>query len=198
MTQAKTRFITLEQYAALDPSELPEGHYELVNGELVEMGAENPGNVATAIFLISVFLQLAIPYNQIHRGTEIAVTGRGFSSRYPDLMILTEAGWQALSGSSRSLITKDMPAPLLVIEVVSPGEPGSKNYDRDYVDKPSEYAARGIPEFWQVDPDLAVVTVLRLENGVYRSREFRGGDRIVSPTFPELVLMAEQILSAGR
>ena len=50
-----------------------------------------------------------------------------------------------------------------------------------------------IPEFWQVDPGRAVVTVLHLKNGAYRAREFRGSDLVVSPTFPEMQLTVEQI-----
>ena len=46
MTQAKQRFRTIEQYAALDPSELPEGNYELVNGEIIELPAESDPNAA--------------------------------------------------------------------------------------------------------------------------------------------------------
>jgi len=91
-----------------------------------------------------------------------------------------------------------MPAPALVVEVVSPGEPGTDNYDRDYVEKPKEYAARGIPEFWQIDPSRSVVIVLTLKDGAYQSREFREGDRVVSLAFPDLQLTAEQILGAGR
>jgi Uma2 family endonuclease len=49
----------------------------------------------------------------------------------------------ALTGNHRSTITEDMPAPLLVVEVVSPGK---ANEDRDYRYKRSEYAARGIAE----------------------------------------------------
>ena len=43
-----------------------------------------------------------------------------------------------------------------------------------------------------------MVLVLTLKNGAYQAREFRGSDRIVSPTFPNLQLTAEQILRAGR
>jgi len=115
-------------------------------------------------------------------------------------MVLTEDTRAAMKRDKRSLVALDMPTPALVVEVVSPGKPGSDNYDRDYVEKPKEYAARGIPEFWQVDPnpDRAVVIVLTLKNGAYQSREFRGSDRVVSPTFPDLKLTAEQILRAGR
>ncbi|KAM3112815.1 MULTISPECIES: Uma2 family endonuclease [unclassified Phormidesmis] len=197
MTQAKPRFKTFEQYAALHPSELPEGNYELVNGELVELPPESDLNVMIAGFLFSALLQF-VPHYLIRRGTEVFVNSRMVSSRYPDLMVLSETGQIALEGAKRSSVTIDMPTPPLVIEVVSPGAPGSDNYNRDYVEKPREYAARGIPEFWQVDPERAVVTVLTLKNEAYQSREFRGSDSIVSPTFPALNLTAEQILRAGR
>jgi len=198
MTQAKSRFRTIEQYAALDPSDLPEGNYELVDGVIVEMGAESDQNLEIVALLFSVLPQF-VPYYLLRKGTEINVPGR-LTSRYPDLMVLTEDTRAAMKRDKRSLVALDMPTPALVVEVVSPGKPGEDNYDRDYVEKPKEYAARGIPEFWQVDPnpDRAVVIVLTLKNGAYQSREFRGSDRVVSPTFPDLKLTAEQILRAGR
>lgn len=196
MTQAKSRFRTIEDYLAYDDgTDIP---YELVDGVLVEMGAENPGNIAIAIFLISVLLQLSVPHYLIHRGTEIVVPSQSVTSRYPDLIVLTEACWSALSGAKRSLITPEMPAPALVIEVVSPGEPGEKNYDRDYIDKRKEYAARGIPEYGLIDPSRNVVIVLHLSGQLYQEiGRFQGQDQIVSPTFPGLTLIAEQILQAG-
>ena len=198
MTQAKQRFRTIEQYAALDPSDLPEGNYELVDGVIVEMGAESDQNLEIVALLFTVLPQF-IPYYLLRKGTEINVPGR-LTSRYPDLMVLTEDTRAAMKRDKRSLVALDMPTPALVVEVVSPGKPGSDNYDRDYVEKPKEYAARGIPEFWQVDPnpDRAVVIVLTLKDGAYQAREFRGSDRVVSPTFPDLQLTAEQILRAGR
>ena len=196
MTQAKQRFRTIEQYAALDPSDLPEGNYELVDGVIVEMGAESDQNLEIVALLFTVLPQF-IPYYLLRKGTEINVPGR-LTSRYPDLMVLTEDTRAAMKRDKRSLVALDMPTPALVIEVVSPGKPGSDNYDRDYVEKPKEFAARGIPEFWQVDPDRAVVTVLTLKGETYRSRAFRGSERIVSLTFLDLQLTANQILNAGR
>jgi Uma2 family endonuclease len=80
-----------------------------------------------------------------------------------------------------------------VVEVVSPEKEGM---DRDYRYKRSEYAARGIDEYWIVDPVQQVVTVLILVSGLYEAREFSGGDRLSSPMFPELNLTASQILTA--
>ncbi len=197
MTQAKPRFRTFAEYAALDPSELPEGNYELVDGVIVEMGAENDGNVLIAGFLFSVLLQF-VPHYLMRRGTEIRVSSSLVTSRYPDLMVLTEEIHQSLKRDRRSLITLEMPAPKLVVEVVSPGEPGDPNYDRDYVDKRSEYANRAIPEFWLVDPGRAVVLVLSLAGNAYEETEFRGSDLIQSKQFNQLNLTAQQILTAGE
>ena len=91
-----------------------------------------------------------------------------------------------------------MPVPLLVVEVVSSGEPGSDNYDRDYIDKRKEYAKRGIPEFWLIDPIRAVVLVLTLIGSTYQVAEFRGSDRIQSTQFKQLSLTAQQVLTAGE
>ena len=197
MTQTKTRFRTLEEYAALDPLELPEGNYELVNGVLVEMGAENDQNREIVVFLLLALAQF-VPRQLLRVGSEIAVSSKLVTSRYPDLMVLTEEARSAMKRDQRSLITPKMPTPSLVIEVVSPGEPGEDNYDRDYVDKRQEYAARAIPEYWLIDPMRAVVLVLSLIGGTYKAVEFRGDDRLESPTFSELNLTAHQILTAGE
>lgn len=197
MTQAKSRFSTFEEYAALDPSELPEGNYELVNGVIVEMGAENDQNREIVILLILALAQF-VPRQLLRVGSEIAVSSKRVTSRFPDLMVLSEQTRAVMQPDRRSMIRLEMPAPKLVVEVVSPGEPGSDNYDRDYIEKPQEYAKRGIPEFWLIDPSRAVVLVLSLVDGVYQIAEFRGGDHIQSSTFQTLNLTAQQVLTAGE
>jgi Uma2 family endonuclease len=187
--------LTLEEYLAYDDG--TETWYELVDGVLVEMGAENDINLEIVTFLISRLLQF-VPYYLLRRGTEIVVPSEDVTVRVPDLMVLTEQTRQALRRQARSLIALEMPAPRLVLEVVSPGKPGSDNYDRDYVAKRREYAARGIPEYWIVDPDRQVVLVLMLEDDQYREHSFAGDQPIVSAAFPDLPLTAMQILSAGQ
>lgn len=95
------------------------------------------------------------------------------------------------------LVTLEMPAPALVIEVVSPGEPGKPNYDRDYVEKLREYAVRGIPEYWILDPKRQVAIACTLVGDRYEQQVFRGEERLVSPLFPTLGLTARQVLTAG-
>lgn len=112
-------------------------------------------------------------------------------------MVHSEASKRAVAAEKQAFLRHEMPMPLAVIEVVSPGKPGDQNYDRDYIEKPKEYAQRGIPEFWQIDPERSVVSVLTLEDGSYKARTFCGSDRIVSEQFKQLDLTAEQVLSAG-
>jgi Uma2 family endonuclease len=196
MTQAKLRFNTIEEYLAYDDG--TDTPYELVNGVLVDMGSEKRLNEKIALWLIGQFLQV-VSIDLIARGTQIAVKSDSVTARNPDLMILTEDLDQMLSQQNQSLITAKMPAPAIVVEVVSPGEPGTENYDRDYIDKRKEYAGRGISEYWIVDPSRSVVTILRLDGEQYQEiGRFRGVDRILSPTFPDLQLTAVRVLTAGQ
>jgi Uma2 family endonuclease len=64
--------------------------------------------------------------------------------------------------------------------------------------KRREYAARGIPEYWLIDPESALVQICTLVAGEYQSTEFRGPEPVVSPAIPSLGLTAAQILIAGR
>jgi Uma2 family endonuclease len=193
MTQAKFRFRTIEEY--LDYDDGTDTRYELVNGELIALPTEDPINPTIAAVLFAAFLSFGIRPRRLAIGHQIEVASPSVSARQPDLIVHTEASIAALL-SGEKLIRLGMPAPLLVIEIVSPGSPGSRNYQRDYVEKPGEYAERGIPELWQIDPSRSVVMVLELVNGTYRSRPFCGEDRIVSPQFPDLQLTAAQILKA--
>jgi Uma2 family endonuclease len=197
MVQARPRFKTIEEYAALDASDLPECRFELVDGEIVEMGAESYQNLRIAVFLMSALLHF-VPHYLLCIGAEIEVSSRSVTSRFPDLIVTTEDLHRLLQGRARSIITLTMPAPALVVEVVSPGPESSSNYQREYVDKPREYVARGIPEYWRIDPSRDVVAVLVLDGTAYQVHEFRGRDRVTSPQFNQLALMAEQILKAGQ
>jgi Uma2 family endonuclease len=87
---------------------------------------------------------------------------------------------------------------LLVIEVVSPGTEATDNDQQDYKQKPVEYADRGIPEMWQIDPNRQVVNVGTLVDGAYAFQTFTGQDAVVSLAFPKINLTAEAILQAGR
>lgn len=186
--------MTLEEYLAYDDG--TDARYELRDGILVAMGAESDINVVIGSFLFSIFLQW-VPYYCIRRGTEIAVSGSAANTRYPDLVVVTEDGAAALVGKPRSLITFNMPAPALVVEVVSSSDSNEQSRNRDYVDKRQEYAQRGIPEYWIVDPIAGVILVLKLVQGHYQEQRFTGDQHLVSSGLPTLTLSAKQVFDAG-
>jgi Uma2 family endonuclease len=59
MTVATTRRMSLEEYLNYDDG--TDTRYELEDGVLVEMGAENPLNPQTAMLLVLLFADLGIP-----------------------------------------------------------------------------------------------------------------------------------------
>ncbi|PSN20102.1 hypothetical protein C7271_03920 [filamentous cyanobacterium CCP5] len=186
-----TEPMTLEEYLAYDDG--TDTCYELVNGELVAMPPESDLNNQIASFLFATFLQVGVPYYCLRIGAQIAVGGARATARQPDLMVLSEAAAAALEGAARCVITYDMPPPLLVVEVVSPGQES-----RDYRYKRSEYAGRRILEYWIVDPTADKVTILEWVDGLYEERVFEGDEPISSAQFSKLKVSAKGILSAGR
>lgn len=158
------------------------------------MPPESELNRRIATFLFACFLQKGIPPYRLTQKTEIVVSGSRATTRFPDLMVLSEELATALKGASRSTVMIDMPPPELVVEVVSPGK---ESIDRDYRYKRSEYAARGIGEYWIVDPIEGRVTVLEWVEGLYEERVFQGNERIVSPMLPDLDLTCERVLNGG-
>ena len=183
--------MTLEEYLNYDDG--TDTLYELVNGELVVMPPESELNRRIAAFLFACFLHQGIPPYRLTMKTELVVSGSRATTRLPDLMMLSEELATALKGASRSTIMIDMPPPELVVEVVSPGK---KGIDRDYRYKRSEYAARGIAEYWIVDPINKRVTVLEWVEGLYEERVFQKDERIVSSMLPDLDLTCERVMNA--
>lgn len=184
--------LTLEEYLAYDNG--TDTKYELVDGELVEMPPESDRNNLISLYLLSQFLRF-VPIQLIrHKDTELVVIGNRTRVRLPDLMILTQELLEAIAGR-RATITPEMPSPAMVVEVVSPGK---VNEDRDYRYKRSEYAARGIPEYWIIDAHKARITLLTLVDGLYEESVFQGTEPIKSVIFPMLDLTATQVLAAGQ
>jgi Uma2 family endonuclease len=190
-TPGKT-LLTFDEYLAYDDG--TDTRYELVDGELVEMPPESPENLAIARFLL-VELMKHVPLNLITYGTEVEVSGRRARCRVPDLLVHTEDSLAALAGAARATLTRDMPPPALVIEVVSPG---TANRTRDYRYKHTEYAAREIAEYWIVDPEERQVTVCQWVEGQYEDTVVKGSDRIVSEVVPEFALTVNQLFALGQ
>ncbi|CBN54368.1 MULTISPECIES: Uma2 family endonuclease [Kamptonema] len=189
MTVASKK-MSLEEYLNFDDD--TDTRYELENGELIVMPPESELNRRIAMFLLIYFAQQGIPPYRLTMKTEIVVNGSRATTRLPDLMVLSEELATALEGTKRSTITIDMPPPLLVVEVVSP-----RQENRDYRYKRSEYASRGILEYWIVDPMQQGVTVLEWVEGLYEEKVYIGDMSLDSPLFGMLELTAERLLQ-GR
>jgi Uma2 family endonuclease len=187
MTVAAAKKITFEEFLNYDDG--TDTLYELENGELIPVSSESDINQRIAIFLLIYFSQLGIPSYQLRMKAEVAVHSRQVGVRVPDLVVFSEELATVMQGATRSLILMDMPPPLLVVEVVSPNQE-----NRDYRYKRSEYAARGIAEYWIVDPLAQKVTVLEWVEGFYDERVYQGESAIASSIFANLQLTASQVL----
>lgn len=186
MVQTAPRFLSFEEYLSYDDG--TDNLYELFNGELIAVPPESGLNVEIANFLFAVLLPIVGHRRLRGHGLELEVSGEP-RNRYPDLTIIQTEHIQQLK--RRNTIRLSMAPPLLVVEVVSPGE---LQRDRDYIAKRMQYQARGIPEYWLIDPQLETVLVLQLVDQVYTEvSTFRGSDSIASPQFGKLDLTAAQI-----
>ncbi|HIK32352.1 MAG TPA: Uma2 family endonuclease [Oscillatoriales cyanobacterium M59_W2019_021] len=201
MTIATSGKLTFDRFLEEYPDD--QGRYELVDGEIVEMRAIR-WHDDIADFLIRKFDR------QVERShLKYRVTGRLVlattsadgqqQGRRPDVSVVSLSTWESNRFAYAAL---DEPIQL-VVEVVS------TNWEDDYIDKLDEYQRLGIVEYWIVDylaigsrsylgrPKVPTIFVYHLdETGVYRSTAFKGDDRIISPTFPDLELTLNQILEA--
>jgi Uma2 family endonuclease len=193
MTVATERKMSLEEYLTYDDG--TDARYELVDGVLVEMGAENPLNPIIAVFLMFLFADLGIPRENLVIGHQVGVSSSKATARQPDLIVHTNESRAAILDDGK-ILRAGRSTPMLVVEVVSNSIKDKKSRDRDYEEKPQEYSERGIPEYWIIDPDRDGVKVGTLANGAYKFRSFKGKQAIVSSTFPNLKLTVEQVLRA--
>ncbi len=180
--------LTFAEYLTYDDG--TDNRYELVDGELVLVPPPTHLHRRIAQLLERLFQA------EIQRLNKQWETGRGdigvstqslrrSITRIPDVVVFTRSAVETPTGVA--ILTEP---PLLVVEVVSPGETNRK---RDYEQKPREYQRLGIPEYWIVDPERQVVTTLLLFDGLYEETEYRDTDIINCLTFPELSLTAAQI-----
>lgn len=191
MIQGSKTQMTFEEYLYYDGG--TDKHYEFVGGELVEMPPEDRINSKIALFLLTKLLEIFPEERLCYKDTEIEVTGAMAQTRLPDLMLLSEE-LALILGDGRGTITRDMPPPDLIVEIVSPG---LTNEQRDYRYKRSEYAARGVPEYWAVHPEAEKVTVFTLENGFYEEAVYTE-EMVIQSRFEVLRLTVEQVLKRKR
>jgi Uma2 family endonuclease len=190
MIQAKPRFQSFEEYLSYDDG--TNKLYELFNGELIEVPPESGRNVQIANRLFLIFALLLDTDRVRGHGLELEVNGEP-RNRYPDLTILREEHVEQLA--KRNTVCLTMFPPLLVIEIVSPGE---LQRNRDYVAKRLQYQDCGVPEYWIIDPNTQTVLILKLSENIYQEvGSFSGESQLPSPQFLTLNLTPAQIFTAN-
>ena len=156
------------------------------------------------------FLGVEIPFEIKRMGlsyvipNQVIVRPEGKDSGYfPDLLVLNRGNlaneqlWK-----KQSVISNGASIPL-IIEIVS------TNWRDDYHLKYADYEEMGIAEYWIVDyaalggrnfignPKQPTISVCNLVDGEYQISRFRDDEQVISQTFPELNLTANQIFKAG-
>ena len=201
MAQAKTQpKLTFEEFLEYDDG--TEKRYELVDGIPVEVPAESDLNLELAMALMELLMSLVGSLKLFRTKSQLEVTPLNavpYKTREADLIVLTPELAATLKDEGSSIIRLSMSPPPLVVEFVSPYDrPSDENYQRDYVDKRKQYENRGVPEYWIVDATAQKVTILTLKGSSYGEQVFTGQDKIISATFPELELTAEQFFTRDR
>ena len=204
MVQAAANPLTFDEFIECYPED--GGRYELRHGMMVEMRPIGPHEEVIALIRRKLDVEierqnlpLFIPQSCLIKPLRV---GEGY---LPDIMVLdqekvkTDPYWKKYS----SLSTGD--AIKLIVEVVS------TNWQDDYLIKLAEYEKLGVPEYWIVDyramggvrfigsPKMPMVWIYKLGDQEYQpGQPFQVGQRLISPTFPELMLEVDRIIETGQ
>ncbi len=203
MTQTLPKLLTFDEFIEWLPND--NKRYELHKGAIIEMPPPSGEHEKVIAFLsrkITVeFDRLNLPYGIPKTG--YVKTPSAQSAYLPDLLLLNfdnltnEPLWK-----KSSTVTQPESIPL-VIEVVS------SNWRDDYYDKFGDYEEMGIPEYWIADyaalggrkfignPKQPTIFVCELIDGEYQMNAFTGNNSIISPTFPQLNITAQQIFDSA-
>jgi Uma2 family endonuclease len=199
MIATVTQKLTFDQFLVECPED---GLYELVNGEIVQINStRNHDDVAdfTSDSFKDQIKRLSLNYVVKSTAVIRTVSKAGIEQgRRPDVSVIDRNLWR----SNRSAYSALREPIQLAVEVTS------TNWEDDYIDKLDEYRRLGIVEYWIVDylaigsreflgnPKVPTIFVHLLDaEGNYQITGFKGSERIVSRTFPELTLTAEEVMN---
>ncbi len=180
------RRMTLEEFEAAD---FEEGYcYELARGVLEV--SDRPGELHAVI--VWVILRAIASYDRehprvIHRaggGTEYRFRLPAMESgRHPDVAV-------TLRNTPRDWRGRRLAA--MAFEVVSEGREAR---ERDYVIKRAEDLAYGLREYWIVDPQEKIITVLVGDGDAWREQVYRGDQQAPSLVLPGFALRVSDLWS---
>ena len=201
IAQVQNQPVSLDEFIARYGGD---NRYELIDGEVFNLEPTGQHEEVAALITAKICVQidqLSLPWFVLQRGL-FRPSNVSITAFRPDVMVLdrTEVAKESL-WQEQSIITMGSSIKF-VAEVVS------SNWQNDYARKVEDYAALGIPEYWIADylglggirhigkPKQPTLSICTLVDGEYEINLFRRNDAIVSPTFPNLNLTAEQILNA--
>jgi Uma2 family endonuclease len=200
MIQTLNKIVTFEEFVNWLPDN-SDVRYELHHGEIVEM-AQPVGDHEE----VKGFLGVEIPFEIKRMGlsyvipNQVIVRPEGKDSGYfPDLLVLNRANLTNEKLWKKQSVISNGASIALIVEIVS------TNWRDDYHLKYADYEEMGIAEYWIVDyaalggrnfignPKQATISVCNLVDGEYQISKFRDDEQVISPTFPQLNLTANQI-----
>ncbi len=183
-----------------------DNRYELIDGEVFDLEPTGAHEEVAAFITAKICVQIdgtGLPWFVLQRGL-LRPSSMGMTAFRPDVAVVDrDKLTQERLWSEQSILTLGSSIKF-VAEVVS------SNWQNDYARKVEDYAVLGIPEYWIADyaglggtrhigkPKQPTLSICTLVDGEYEIQQLRGNQSIVSPTFPELRLTAEQVLRAGR
>ncbi|MBW4559249.1 MAG: Uma2 family endonuclease [Trichormus sp. ATA11-4-KO1] len=183
-----------------------DNRYELIDGEVFDLEPTGFHEEVAAFITAKICVQIdreSLPWFVLQRGL-LRPSHMSMTAFRPDVVVVDQAELnKELLWSNQSMLTLGSSIKL-VAEVVS------SNWQNDYARKVEDYAVLGIPEYWIADyagnggtrhigkPKQPTLSICTLVNGEYEIQQLRGNQSILSLTFPDLKLTAEQVLRAGR
>lgn len=201
MVQNLLTSLTFEEFVAQFGDDL---RYELIDGELIEMEPTGPHEQVAGFINLQLNLAIAHLNQPYFIPMRCLIKPLGPISAFkPDVVILDRPALEAEPLWRREPIVTLGSSVKLVVEVVS------TNWQNDYARKLDDYQALEIPEYWIVDylglggtlfigsPKQPTITICALQGERYEMRKFRGEDCLISPTFPELRLTAQQVFKSA-
>jgi Uma2 family endonuclease len=169
------RLMTLEEFRE---AEVEDGYrYELARGvlEVTIVPDDDHGDVVCNLFRAIALFEQRYPrvIGRYGGGSEFRLWLPALiSGRNPDVAVTlrqTPRDWRGRR------------PPSLAFEVVSEG---NEAHERDYVTKRAEYLAYGLREYWIVDLQTRIVTVLIRDGDVWVEQVYRDDQQAVSVVLP--------------
>ncbi|NEP09280.1 MAG: Uma2 family endonuclease [Symploca sp. SIO2C1] len=202
--QAEPKLYSFDEFISWYP-ENSELRYELHDGVIIAMPKPKGKHSNLTGSLIE---QLLITIRQMGKGgiwtiprESIVKPKREKSGYEPDIIVLnqevlgTESRWESES------IIQNPDSVKLIVEVVS------TNWRDDYYNKLRDYEEMGIEEYWILDyaalgarkfignPKQPTLFVCNLVDGEYQMNPFTESTPVISPTFSQFNLSAQQIFA---